>query len=312
MKNISTLIYILPILIISVLTASRIKLPEDEPDWMKFMWVGDSLGDQYFDKTRIYLPVNIKGIPHDFTLQFDLGLNVTLVYEPSLRPYLTLYPAVEQKLDTTSEYDYLRQVDITIDGYRFRDKSILLADDDRNVLTVDSVNTNTVKHIGSIGADLFQGKVLIIDYPNTRIAVAEQVPSSLASKAVFVDMSLDKRGRPVLPLRVNNEERKVMFDTGSSLFQLITSPPNWATVTSRQITDSVLVTSFGEEYYLYGAETDDIFLGDQRLPKAICYKAEEKTNFLQANDLWGITGNAYFWNYTVIVDFANKKFGVIK
>ena len=48
------------------------------------------------------------------------------------------------------------------------------------------------------------------------------------------------------------------------------------------------------------------------MPKAICYKAEEKTNFLQANDLWGITGNAYFWNYTVIVDFANKKFGVIK
>ncbi len=173
MKNISTLIYILPILIISVLTASRTKLPEDEPDWMKFRWVGDSLGGQYFDKTRIYLPVNIEGIPHDFTFQFDLGLNVTLVYESSLRPYLPSYPMVEQKLDTTAEYDYLRQVDITIDGHPFRDKSILLADDDRNVLTVDSVNSPTVKHIGSIGADLFQGKVLIIDYPNTRIAVAD-------------------------------------------------------------------------------------------------------------------------------------------
>ncbi len=88
-------IYIFPILIIiviSVLTATKTTLPEDEPDWMKFRWVGDSLGDQYFDKTRIYLPVNIQGIPHDFTLQFDLGLNVTLVYEPSLRPYLTSYP----------------------------------------------------------------------------------------------------------------------------------------------------------------------------------------------------------------------------
>ena len=308
-------IYIFAILIIttiSILTASKTKLPEDELDWMKFMWVGDSLGSQYFDKTRIYLPVNVQGIPYDFTLQFDLGLNVTLVYEPSIRPYLTLYPTIEQKLDTASAYDYLRQVDIMIDGHKFEDRSILLSEDDRNVLTVDSVNSSTVKHIGSIGADLFQDKVLIIDYPNTRIAVAEQIPSSLASEAVFVDMSLDKRGRPVLPLRVKDKERKVMFDTGSSLFQLITSPQNWATVTSGQITDSVLVTSFGKEYYLYGAETDDIFLGDQRLPKATCYKAEEKTDFLQANDLWGITGNAYFWNYTVIVDFANKKFGVIK
>lgn len=279
---------------------------------MNFQWISDSLGDQHFDRAMIYLPVSIDGLPHDFTFQFDLGLDVTLVYEQSIRPYLAEYPELGQKLDTASDLDFLRQVDIVIDGREFTDRSILLYDDDRNVLTADSVRSTTTKHIGSVGVDLFQDKVLIIDYPNTRIAVTEEVPPTMVESATFVDITLDRRGRAVLPLVVKNEVRKVTFDTGSSLFQLITTPPNWAEVTSGRVTDSILVTTFGAEYYMYGTELDSIYLGDERLSKAICYQNEYIANSLNYNGVWGMTGNAYFWDYKVIVDFASKQFGVIK
>jgi hypothetical protein len=40
----------------------------------------------------------------------------------------------------------------------------------------DSVSSVTEKQIGTIGPDLFQNKILIIDYPQKRIGVCQEVP----------------------------------------------------------------------------------------------------------------------------------------
>ena len=316
MRNLRASLYLLPILILSVLailTAYQTdKRSTETLEWMKFMWISDSLGNQYFDRAYIYLPVEIQGIPHPFTFQFDLGAHQSLVYDASIEPYLALYPEIKQKLDTASGFPILNHVNLVIDSQKFKDRYLLLRKDDRNVLTLDSAKSHTVKHIGTIGADFFQNKVLIIDYQNERLAVTYQVPSDMASKASFVSMSLDRQGRINLPFTVNGKERKVMFDTGSSLFQLVTSPQNWSRVTSGQVTDSVLTSTWGEEYYVYGADINDIYLGNQKLPKATCYKNEYVADVLKEYGVWGVTGNAYFWNNIVVVDFVNKQFGWIR
>ena len=315
MRNLKIYINILPILIvsmISILTTYRSEInnaKDDELKWINFMWISDSVDNQFVDKTRIYLPVRIEGIPHDFTLQFDLGSDITQIYDASIMPYLTVYPEVKQKLDTSN---HLNHIDLIVDGYTFKDRSLSLREDNRNVLTTDSVDTKTTKHIGTIGVDLFKDKVLIIDYPNEQIAVTDKVPLDMAKKAYFVNITLDRRGRAVLPLQIKGKERKVLFDTGSSLFSILTIPENWAEVTSHQVTDSMAVPSWGETIYLYGTMGDHVYLGKQKLPKAVFYKTEALANFLEYNGTWGMTGNAYFWDNTVIVDFANKRFGVIK
>ena len=303
-------------LLVSITSAIAANLPgvpkEDSLQWMKFTWVGDTLAGQYFERAAIFLPVKIQNMPHEFTLQFDLGANESLVYKPSIKPYLTLYPSVAQALDSTSESAYLRHVDVTIDDQKFEDRSLFLREDNRNPLTIDSAKSNTVKHIGTIGVDLFQDQVLIIDYPNTRLAVTDRIPEEFADAGVFVNITLDRHGRVHVPMQIDGNTEEILFDTGSSLFPFFTTPENWAAATSQQVTDSIYTSTWGEYYYTYGAPIDDIYLGDEKLPPATCYENEYLANFIKEEGIWGVTGNAYFWNGIVIIDFTHQRFGWIK
>ena len=214
--------------------------------------------------------------------------------DASIEPYLELYASPRQKLDTASEFSYLRPISLTIDDRVFEDKSLFLRDDNRNPLTIDSVRSNTVKHIGTIGVDLFQDQVLIIDYPNTRLAVTAEVPQDMKDKAILVDITLDRHGRVHLPMRIDGELQKVLFDTGASLFPFSTTPENWAAATSGQVVDSIYTSTWGAYYYTYGATIDDIYVGDEKLPEAICYKNEYLADFMREEGIWGVTGNALF------------------
>ena len=86
-------------------------------------------------------------------------------------------------------------------------------------ITADSINTKTAKDIGTIAPDLFENKVLIIDYPNKRICIATVIPKQF-QKAQFRPYKI-KDGRIKIPITINGKDEDVMFDTGSSLFALI-------------------------------------------------------------------------------------------
>ncbi len=315
MKKIQTYLFTLPSLLLilfSVLANDEIHTPEDDKlNWIRFMWVGDSLDNRYFDKAGINLPVRMQGIPHDFTFQFDLGADLTRTYGSSLHAYLHLYPEVQQKLDSSSGHTFLKNVDLVMDGQQFQDRDLFYMKGYGSKISLDSARSNTVKHIGTIGVDLFQNQVLIIDYPNTRLAVTQQLPTDIANKTTFVDISLDRHGRVHLPLLIQGEEKKLLFDTGASLFPLQTTPENWAIVTSQQVTDSILTSTWGKQYYMYGSTVDNIQLGNKELPTATCYKNEYLADFYKQEGIWGVTGNAYFWDHVVVIDFANKKFGIV-
>ncbi len=60
---------------------------------------------------------------------------------------------------------------------------------------LNSVNqtSNDTIHMGTIDADLLQGKVLIIDYSNQQFAICKTVPG--AYHFTFSSIELDKIGR---------------------------------------------------------------------------------------------------------------------
>ena len=60
-------------------------------------------------------------------------------------------------------------------------------------MTKDSLCTSTIKHIGTIAADLFEGKILIIDYKNQRLCGIESLPSDWEQRVEFVDIEYVKR-----------------------------------------------------------------------------------------------------------------------
>ncbi|MFN8339406.1 MAG: hypothetical protein U0T36_10355 [Saprospiraceae bacterium] len=286
--------------------------------WIPFNWVGDSVSGKYFDKLAITIPVTLDNLPHKFNMQLDLGATTTVIYGNSIKPYLDNYSELKNKIDTTLKFRIQSQT-----NYKFKNLTLKLGDvnfgeriighfkefgDD---IPKDSINTKTEKHIGTIAPDLFKDKILIIDYPKRRFCVAESLPKQF-SKTQFRQYKIID-GRIKIPISINGKDEDVMFDTGSSIFALITTREKANEISSKPIVDSLKISSWGDYYMVYGQTiSKTIKFGQKNLNKAIVYFDDKKGNadFYKEEGIWGITGNSFFLNNVVIIDYKNQRFGV--
>lgn len=86
-----------------------------------------------------------------------------------------------------------------------------------------------------------------------------------------------------------------------------------------EISDSVIVDSlsgplwWGKEITFYGLEVNKpIEFGGKVLKNARVYYDKDRlwNETYHTFNIWGITGNAYFFDNTVIIDYKNKLFRV--
>ena len=286
--------------------------------WIPFNWIGDSISGKYFDKLAMTIPVTLDNLPNRMNMQLDLGAFETVIYGNSIKPYLEKYSELNNKIDTTLKFRMQSQT-----NYKFKNVALKLGNVSFGIRNIghfknfgdnipnDSINTSTEKNIGTIGPDLFENKILIIDYPNNRLAVATELPKQF-SKVQFRQYKI-KDGRIKIPITIKGKDEDVMFDTGSSLFALITTKEKANEISSDPITDSLKISSWGEYYMVYAqAIKSNIIFGQKLLNKANVYFDNRKQNsdFYKEEKIWGITGNAYFLDNIVIIDYKNKRFGV--
>ncbi|MCA0363013.1 MAG: hypothetical protein LCH67_03160 [Bacteroidetes bacterium] len=287
-------------------------------EWIHFNWVGDSISGKYFDKLAITIPVSLDNLPHKFNMQIDLGAIETVIYGNSIKPYLDTYSELNTKIDTTLKFRIQSQT-----NFKFRDIEFKLGSVNfgkRNIghfknfgdpILIDSIYTKTEKHIGTIAPDLFKDKILIIDYPNKRLCVTTELPKQF-SKAQFRNYKI-KNGRIKIPITINGKDEDLMFDTGSSLFALMTTTEQANEISTKPIIDSLKISSWGEYYMVYGQTvTKPILFGKKKLNKSTVYfdNRKDNANFFKEEEIWGITGNAYFLKNIVIIDYKNQRFGV--
>ena len=105
-----------------------------------------------------------------------------------------------------------------------------------------------------------------------------------------------------------------MYDTGSSPFQLITTQERAWSVSDLTIVDSLSGPLWwGQEITFYGFNvTKPIEFGGKALNNSKVYYAKDGLwdSIYSSLDVWGITGNAYFFENTVIIDYKNKLFRI--
>lgn len=288
--------------------------------WIKFDWAGDSLSGRYFDKVAILIPLHIDDLPYKFSAQFDLGATRTMLYENSIKPYFNINQQLKDKIDTLQTVKIqnrsnptLKNVNLILGNVFFSHKQIVLFKDFGDTLTNDSIVTTSVKQIGTIGPDLFKNKILIIDYPNQRVCAIDKLPESLVKKTEFVNFKIND-GRIKIPFQINNKEEWLMFDTGSSIFSLFTNENKINTLIpiEEPIIDSLKISSWGEYYYVYGKKVNSVIkLGKKILPNIVAYYSKkDEYNFYEKESIFGITGNSYFLNKTIIIDYKNNRFGI--
>ena len=285
-------------------------------EWIPFSWTTVTLSERVIEKATMNIPVTIDELPQKFTMQFDLGAVTTHFYGHSLNPFLEEYTSLHNKLDTTKKFWIQNQenpmftnIDLQLGKVVFKGIDVGLFTDFGNETSLDSINSETEIHIGTIGPDLVQNKILIIDFKLNRLAIADTLPFEYQN-ASFENFKID-HGRIRIPFQINGKKEDLMFDTGSSIFSLITNKQNALEIGGNEIVDSLMVPSWGELIPFYGLETVvPIIFGDKKMEKSIVYYNTSWDDFYKTQEIWGITGNAFFFNDIIIIDYKNNRFGV--
>lgn len=285
--------------------------------WFGFNWYGQQLGRHTIDKVAMLVPVRAK-----LVAQFDLGSDATMLYENALRNYFPSRAQLYAAVDTTrpSTFDTgVRNYPTTGLPLTFGPSRVarpVLAAHSGDEVPRDSLWTKTDKLVGTIGSDLLAGRVLVIDYPRRRMCVLDSVDAYWRARTTFV------AGRVVhhrlqIPLTVRRRTYWAVFDTGASLFPLSTDEATWRTLVGPGAapTDTLPVSSWGKEVPFYGAPLrDTVYLGPLALPPAQAWFTRDARHlaFAKAEQLDAITGNAFFTEKIVILDFKHSRLGVVR
>jgi hypothetical protein len=277
-------------------------------EWIPFVWEsGDDWG-KYIEKMAIYVPVTIDELPYKFTMQLDLGTYTTVFNKNTFKPFLEKYPSLNNKVDRGI---WIKNVNLKLGKVSFSGIDVGLYPQGKE-LSLDSINAAPEIEIGVVGADLFQDKVVIIDYKSNKLAITDSVPIAYQNVSFVIFETYE--GLIKLPFRINGNMEYLLFDTGASYFSLATTKQNALAIGGTQIIDSLRVSTWGDRWIsFYGLETVvPVAFGDKNMGKSIVYYTESEgfDDLYSSLNIWGLTGNGFFLNDMVVIDYKHNRFGI--
>ena len=160
-------------------------MTDDTLPWIHFSWSSGNLGGRLIEKTAMIVPLKIEELPYAFEAQFDLGACSTMIYGKAFAPYLAMASDIREKIDTTqtvflqgASYPCFADLSIQLDGVEFPNRRVVFFEDFGTEMTKDSLCTSTIKHIGTIAADLFRALSLRQEYNHKHPLVYPRIKRS--------------------------------------------------------------------------------------------------------------------------------------
>ena len=276
---------------------------------LPFRWQPDTSNAIPEPHAAMLIPVKLPGCPRRFYMQFDLGAPYSLLYKNKLAAIQARYP--KTKLSTDS--NRLLNVAFTAGNMPITASEMLLRQFDSSGM---NWNRGAVEIIGTLGADLIDGSVAVIDYPARKITLAPAMPAKL-SRAVSLSSFVYAGRRVLLPATVQGKSTLLYFDSGSSMFELLTdNKTSEAMAVPGAVALQRKMRSWDRFLIANSLPTlDSVELNGQKI--RLHYTTYiDGTNAAQAAQMkqmgiGGMTGNKLFLDYKLILDTKNKKFGLL-
>jgi hypothetical protein len=295
--------------------SNEIFIPENLTE--KFYWSPTEISGRHFDKAAMYLPISLDTVSGLHYSQFDLGSDWTILYQNNFKS-ITEYNYL--KIDTLSDSNperpcfIIKDVDLNIGKINFGKRNVLGFYNYGQPIIRKTNALVSENSIGTIGADIFQNKILVINFPNQTISVLDTTNSALENYFSFEKCKMENK-RIMVPIIINGTTRFFMYDTGASLFPMMTSFGNWKEITNQKINDTLSITNFGNPVIMFGSNASkEINIGRHTLSDFVVYYAKDNNfdKMFEQLKCDGIIGNAFFFNTTISIDFKNKRFGIAK
>ncbi|MCY1483633.1 hypothetical protein D3C87_61970 [compost metagenome] len=256
--------------------------------------------------TALLLPITLKGIPEKFYMQLDLGSPTTLFYTVPLKSIQQKYGAKFNFSDSLSPIKLgfeLGNMEVSSNRFKMLEygDSIRWNDSDSPII------------IGTLGTDLLEKRITVLDFKDNYCSFSESIPNE-HKKHDWSDFEFKKR-RILLPAEIENEKIKIVYDSGTSAFELITSKKSW-----EKYRDSGPIlkgegNSWGNKLTTYTAKANKkIRIGNTNITLSeVTYI--EGTSFLQrmlmkSSGMEGMAGNKIFMGKILLLDCKKQKFTI--
>ncbi len=251
--------------------------------------------------SALLLPIKIDGINRTFFMQFDSGSAVTVFYKNSLESIAkklqnqVIINIENNQISTAFSIGKMKIVSNTFEVLDYGEK-------------VDFEDPKAENIIGTIGTDLLEKRITILDFKNNQCSFIEKI-----EETDFTDFEFKKR-KILIPSNIENENLKLLYDSGSSGYELITTKEIWQ---QYRIKNSAVKTekgnSWGNILQVYSASAKKKIQFSKLTLNLSEVTHIEGTSDLQKflmkrSGMQGMIGNKLFLNHKLILDCKNEKF----
>ena len=281
--------------------------------WQKFHWQGADLGGRYFPHAVMYVSATLPAL-NDLQgwFQFDLGAPTTMLYAQAFTPEhkaaLMCFQRQGRHAIINGQEAPILDLSLHVGPWQITPVAWYRDFGDEDTMP------DGKPVLGTIGADLVRGHILVMDFPAQRLARLEHLPASWEKAAHWTTLRLTDQGHVVIEVEVDGRPRQALFDTGSSIFELLTDASQWSRLSQGNVTETLSITAWGESKEVAGGPLKaQVRLGGALLPIHTVHYADEKgwQDFFSHYDMVGIIGNAPFLEHTIVLDFPKGRFGVL-
>lgn len=266
-----------------------------------FKWEKDSIGNKLIDHIAMSVPFSIENKTYPF--QFDLGANTTLIYDKCFEgTELLRNKKVDAALEAAGHKMFsVENQSFNIDGYSIKNYKL------SGILNFDQGEV-----CGVVGADLFQNKYLVIDFSNNEMTVTDVLDKKLKSRADFINIQV-KNNKPILPLKIDNKIYNFQYDSGASIFPIVTYKENFAElIGNSKYKEELNIRNFNNPLIVKAVAIDKkIQIGKEYFKANELWYTDGDYFALKQDGIDGIIGNVFFMDKIIIIDFVNKKFGIV-
>ncbi len=250
----------------------------------------------------VLLPVKIKGIDKVFYMQLDSGSPTTLFYKKSLESIRAKFQnkiKINEKRNTISTQFNIGNMTVTSDFELLNYGN-----------TVDLKNPLGKNIIGTIGTDLFEKRVVLLDFKNETCSFVENT-----DEKDFTTFDFKKR-RILIPGTIGDQKLKLLYDSGTSGYEFLTNKEEWQKY--RLPNGSIKKekgNSWGNVLTVISAPADQtVKTGNSELQLSeVTYvegTSQMQNLLMKTSGMQGMIGNKLFLNHTLIIDCKNEKFKV--
>ncbi len=253
--------------------------------------------------SAMFLQVHLKGIEQPFFMQIDFGSPVTLFYAKSLASVQKMYP----KLVMPDIMQNQVALQFSIGKMEVSSGSFQLINYGEKL---DFAKPDAINIIGTIGTDLLEKRITTLDFKHNSCSFTENLPTT-----GFVDFEFKKR-RIILPARLQNKNLQLLYDSGSSNYELITSQEDWKNYRNKGgRIKTEKGNSWGNPLKVITApasQTIQIGQTDMALTEVTYVEGTSAMqNFLmRSSGMEGMIGNKLLLNHKLILDCKKEKFSI--